>query len=259
MTFTGSTAIGKQLAALAGQHMKRVTMELGGHAPAIVCADADLDAASRVLLAAKFRNAGQVCVAPTRFLVQESVFEPFIDRMLQGLAAIRVGSGLEPGVTMGPLAHDRRTDMMDAFLADARQTGAQIRTGGQRVGNQGYFFAPTIVAKLDASARLMNEEPFGPIALVQPFRAIDDALSEANRLPYGLAAYGFTRDPGQMADLRHGIEAGMITLNHNGLALPELPFGGVKESGYGSEGGSEAIGNYLNSKSITEMVPAAHS
>jgi succinate-semialdehyde dehydrogenase / glutarate-semialdehyde dehydrogenase len=252
VSFTGSTPVGKQLAALAGQHMKRVTMELGGHAPAIVFEDADLDAAAKVLAMAKFRNAGQVCVAPTRFLVQESVFDGFVDRLLAAAKAVKVGDGLADGTTMGPLAHERRLEAMDGFMSDARQKGAEVRTGGERIGNKGNFFAPTVVTNVNREMRLMNEEPFGPIALMMPFRNIDDAVEEANRLPYGLASYAYTRSTRTAAALANQVEAGMLTINHNGLALPEVPFGGIKDSGYGSEGGAEAIENYLNAKLVTQ-------
>lgn len=253
ISFTGSTPVGKQLAGLAGAHMKRVTMELGGHAPAIICSDASLDQAVQVLSAAKFRNAGQVCVAPTRFLIQQDVFEPFVERFVAVAEAITVGDGLQDGTKMGPLAHERRLSAMEGLLTDARQKGAQVRTGGERVGNRGNFFAPTVLTNLNHQMRVMNEEPFGPIALMIPFRDLDDALTEANRLEYGLASYAFTHSTTNVARLSEGIEAGMLTINHNGLALPEVPFGGIKDSGYGSEGGLEAIENYLNTKFVSQL------
>lgn len=252
VTFTGSTPVGKQLAALAGQHMKRVTMELGGHAPVIVCQDADVDSAAKLMTASKFRNAGQVCVSPTRFLVQRNVFHEFVDRFTTNVRAIKVGDGLDEANTMGPLANDRRINAMESLLADAVQKGAEIRTGGERIGNKGYFFAPTIVTGVDAGMRMMNEEPFGPLAMVLPFDELDEALTEANRLPFGLAAYAFSRSARTCHRLGQEVETGMLTINHLGLALPEIPFGGVKESGYGSEGGSEAIESYLNPKLVTQ-------
>ncbi|WP_207461844.1 NAD-dependent succinate-semialdehyde dehydrogenase [Azospirillum sp. SYSU D00513] len=252
ISFTGSTPVGKQLAALAGQHMKRVTMELGGHAPAIVFDDADLDAASKVLAAAKFRNAGQVCVAPTRFLVQEKVYDAFLDRFVAAAQAIKVGDGLDAGSTMGPLANERRVQAMEALVADAVQMGATVRTGGKRIGNKGYFFEPTVLTGVPLDARAMNEEPFGPFAMVAPFTDLDDVVAEANRLPFGLAAYAFTRSTRTATAIATHVETGMMTINHNGLAVPEVPFGGVKDSGYGSEGGSEAIEAYLNAKYVSQ-------
>ncbi|MBW8268205.1 NAD-dependent succinate-semialdehyde dehydrogenase [Caldovatus aquaticus] len=252
VTFTGSTAVGKQLAALAGRHMKRVTMELGGHAPAIVFDDADLDYAVRLLAGAKFRNAGQVCVSPTRFLVQERLYEPFVEKFVAAAKALKVGNGLEPGTQMGPLAHERRLPWVEGLVADARQKGATVRTGGERIGNKGYFYAPTVLTDVPKEARMMNEEPFGPIAMIAPFREFEEVVEEANRLPYGLAAYAFTRSAKTANAIAAKVETGMMTINHLGLALPEVPFGGVKDSGYGSEGGSEAIEAYLNTKFVTQ-------
>lgn len=248
ISFTGSTAVGKQLAALAGQHMKRVTMELGGHAPVIVHDDADLDAAVTAMSAAKFRNAGQICVAPTRFIVQERVYTAFVDRFAAAARALKIGNGLDEATTMGPLANQRRIPALEGLIQDAVERGGELVTGGSRIGNRGYFFAPTVLTGVPADARIMNEEPFGPVALIASFKTPDEALAEANRLPYGLAAYVFTRAHSHTQAAIAGIEAGMVSVNHYGLALPEVPFGGVKESGYGSEGGSEAIDPYLNTK-----------
>lgn len=252
VSFTGSTAVGKRLAALAGEHMKRVTMELGGHAPAIIFDDADLDVAVRVLAGSKFRNAGQVCVAPTRFLVQQGVYDRFLSSFAKAAKAIKVGDGREEGVMMGPLANVRRVEAMEALILDATGRGAKIATGGGRIGNRGYFFEPTVLTEVPIDARVANEEPFGPLAIVNRFSDIDDALLEANRLPYGLAAYAYSASAKTRMELGRHIESGMISINHHGLALPELPFGGVKDSGYGSEGGTEAMDNYLNTKLITE-------
>ena len=252
ISFTGSTPVGKQLAALAGTHMKRATMELGGHAPAIVFDDADVASASALLAGSKFRNGGQVCVSPTRFLVQEGVYEEFVDRFVAAAAAIKVGDGLADGVTMGPLANGRRLSAMEALVADATGKGATLRTGGRRIGNKGYFFEPTVLTDVPLEARAMNEEPFGPFAMIAPFTDLDAALAEANRLPYGLASYAFTGSATTATRLGSGIESGMVTINHLGLALPEIPFGGIKDSGYGSEGGTEAMESYLNTKLITQ-------
>jgi succinate-semialdehyde dehydrogenase/glutarate-semialdehyde dehydrogenase len=252
MSFTGSTPVGKQLAALAGQHMKRATMELGGHAPAIVFEDADLGKAVKILAANKYRNAGQVCVAPTRFLVHEAVFERFVDGFVDHSRSIKVGSGLDPNSQMGPLVHARRVEAMEAFVADAKAKGGELRTGGNRIGNQGYFFEPTVFTDLPLDARIMNDEPFGPIAAIQRFSNDEEAFAEANRLPYGLAAYAYTSSTSTATKLASVIESGMVSVNHHGLALPEVPFGGMKDSGYGSEGGAEAIEGYLNTKFVTQ-------
>ena len=252
ISFTGSTPVGKQLAALAGQHMKRVTMELGGHAPAIVFGDADVDKAVSVLSANKFRNAGQVCVAPTRFLVHDSVADEFTEKFTAAAKALKVGDGLDPSSRMGPLVGSRRVTAMEEFVADAKEAGAELKTGGNRIGNQGFFFEPTVFSNVPLSARMMNEEPFGPIAAIRSFSSDDEAFAEANRLPYGLAAYAYTRSTDTAEKLATRVESGMISINHHGLALPEVPFGGIKDSGYGSEGGSEAIEGYLNSKFVTQ-------
>ncbi len=252
ISFTGSTAVGKQLAALAGLHMKRVTMELGGHAPAIIFDDADIDLASRTMAAAKFRNAGQVCVSPTRFLVQESVYENFVGKFVALAEKVKVGDGMDPATTMGPLANPRRIPAMEGMISDAVQKGATIRTGGKRIGNKGNFFEPTVLTDLNKDMRVMNEEPFGPLALMVPFKAMDDVVEEANRLPYGLAAYAWTRSAKTANAIAAQVESGMMTINHLGLALPEVPFGGIKDSGYGSEGGLEAIEAYLNTKFVTQ-------
>ncbi|MFG1363878.1 NAD-dependent succinate-semialdehyde dehydrogenase [Xanthobacter versatilis] len=252
ITFTGSTPVGKKLAALAGAHMKRVTMELGGHSPVIVFNDADVQAAAKQIATAKFRNAGQVCVSPTRFLVQEKVYEQFVDTFVTVAKAVKVGNGLDEGTTMGPLANDRRIPAMEALIADARQKGAEVKTGGSRIGNKGYFFEPTVVTGVTREMRMMNEEPFGPLAMLLPFADFDEAITEANRLPYGLASYAYTSSAKTAQAVAHQVQAGMMTINHLGLALPEVPFGGVRDSGYGSEGGSEAIEAYLNPKFVSQ-------
>jgi succinate-semialdehyde dehydrogenase/glutarate-semialdehyde dehydrogenase len=252
ISFTGSTAVGKHLAAMAGAHMKRATMELGGHAPAIVFNDADLDVAAKILAGAKFRNAGQVCVAPTRFLIQNEVYEPFLQRFVALAEAQKLGNGLDPQTTMGPLANGRRVAAMESFVADAVQKGASIKTGGKRAGNKGYFYEPTVITDIAPDARVLHEEPFGPLALMMPFGTFEEAIAEANRLPYGLAAYAYTRAATTATALGARIESGMIGINHHGLALPETPFGGVKDSGYGSEGGAEGLEPYMVTKFITQ-------
>ena len=253
ITFTGSTAVGKKLAALAGEHMKRATMELGGHAPAIVFADADVQGAARMLAAAKFRNAGQVCVSPTRFLVHESVYSQFVDTFVTAASSIKVGSGLEKETRMGPLANSRRVEAMEMFVADAVSKGAKLLLGGKRIGTEGYFFEPTVLLNVPLSARIMTEEPFGPIVPIASFSSFGEVVAEANRLPYGLAAYAFTTSLKTATAIGAAFESGMVSINHFGLALPETPFGGVKDSGYGSEGGTEGIEAYLSTKFITQV------
>ncbi|GAA4337234.1 NAD-dependent succinate-semialdehyde dehydrogenase [Pigmentiphaga soli] len=254
ISFTGSTPVGKQLAALAGLHMKRATMELGGHAPVIVFEDADLDNAARVLAGSKFRNAGQVCVSPTRFLVHESVLEAFREKFVAAIGKIKVGNGLADGTTMGPLANPRRLAAMEAGVADALQQGARLSAGGKRIGDSGNFFEPTVLTHLPAGAKFMSDEPFGPVALLNPFSSFDEVVREANRLPYGLASYVFTRSAKTADAIGRALEVGMMTINHLGLALPEVPFGGVRDSGYGSEGGTEAMEAYFNTKFISHLV-----
>ena len=252
VSFTGSTPVGKHLAALCGRHMKRATMELGGHAPAMVFADADVKAAASLLAAGKFRNAGQVCISPTRFLVQETVYDAFMDAFQAKVKAVKVGNGFEEGVTMGPLANDRRIPMLEDLIKDAVQHGGTLEQGGKRIGNKGYFFEPTVLSEVPTSARIMNEEPFGPVAIVNRFGDFDELATEANRLPYGLASYAFTRSMTTATRLAETVECGMMTINHLGLGLTELPFGGVKDSGYGSEGGEEGIEAYLAVKMVTQ-------
>ncbi|WP_322528162.1 NAD-dependent succinate-semialdehyde dehydrogenase [Salinicola sp. LHM] len=253
VTFTGSTPVGKQLAAMAGEHMKLATMELGGHAPALVFDDADVEQAARLLVGSKFRNAGQVCVSPTRFLIQRGVFETFLERFVALAREIKVGNGLDPDVTMGPLANERRRPALEALIDDARSQGATVQLGGKGSDGPGYFFEPTVLTGLTPQMRAMNEEPFGPLALLVPFDDLEEALAEANRLPFGLAAYAFTASSKTAQALSDRLEAGMLTINHLGIALPELPFGGIKDSGYGSEGGSEALEAYLTTKLVTHM------
>ena len=252
MSFTGSTAVGKHLAALAGQHMKRVTMELGGHAPVIIFDDADIDVAAKTMAFMKYRNAGQVCISPTRFLVQEGVYNSFVEKFVNASEALKVGDGLEKSNNMGALANPRRSSAMEANVEDAQKHGGKIRTGGHRIGDKGNFFEPTVVTELSNDAQAMNVEPFGPLAVINPFRTFEDAVTESNRLPFGLAAYAWTRSAKTANAIASQVETGMITINHLGLALPEVPFGGVKDSGYGSEGGLEAMEPYLNPKFVSQ-------
>jgi len=256
ISFTGSVTVGKHLAELAGRHMKRTTMELGGHAPAVVFDDVDIEQVSTLLVASKYRNAGQVCVSPTRFLVHESVIEDFVDRFSAKARALVVGDGMEPATQMGPLINERRRVAVESLIQAATDAGARCVTGGRRVHNKGFFLEPTVLNGVSPEMRIMNEEPFGPVALIAPFREIDEVIAEANRLPFGLAAYAFSRSARNIGALSEGIEAGMLSVNHLGLALAETPFGGVKDSGYGSEGGTEAIEAYLSTKFVTHASQA---
>ena len=253
ISFTGSVPVGKQLASLAGLHMKRVTMELGGHSPAIVFDDADIDRAAKLLAGFKFRNAGQVCVSPTRFFVQEKVYDRFMAAFLENTRKIKVGSGLDPESSMGPLAHERRLPAIEKFIDDAKQRGGRIETGGERIGSVGNFFAPTVLTNVPDDSLLMTNEPFGPVAPCAPFKELDEVLRRANSLPYGLSSYVFTTSTRNALAAQNGIEAGMVNINHFGQALAETPFGGVKDSGIGSEGGTETFDGYLTTKFVTQM------
>ncbi|WP_321345111.1 NAD-dependent succinate-semialdehyde dehydrogenase [Breoghania sp.] len=253
ISFTGSTPVGKQLAALAGLHMKRATMELGGHAPVIVFDDADVEKAIKLMSVHKYRNAGQVCVSPTRFLIQEGVADRFTEGFIEASKAIKVGSGLEEGVEMGPLANERRIPALEGMINNAVEAGATLQTGGKRIGNQGYFFEPTVLTDVPTTARIMNDEPFGPVAVINRFSDDEEAYTEANRLPFGLAAYSFTGSSERAHALGTRVNAGMMTINHLGLAVPEVPFGGIKDSGYGTEGGSEALEAYLETRFVSQM------
>ena len=253
VTFTGSTPVGKLLAGMAGQHMKRATMELGGHAPVLVFDDADVDAAVRIMAGHKFRNAGQVCVSPTRFLVQDSVHERFTQGFVAAARQLKVGDGMDASSDMGPLANERRIPVLQGMIEDAVARGAKLLTGGSRVGNKGWFMEPTVLVDVPQDAVIMNDEPFGPVAVINRFGTTDEALTEANRLPFGLAAYAFTTSSATAQRLRAEVRAGMLSINHLGLALPEVPFGGIGDSGYGTEGGSEAVEAYLDTRFVTQL------
>ena len=253
VSFTGSVPVGRQLAALAGSHMKRTTMELGGHAPVLVFDDADVEATASLLARMKTRNAGQVCVSPSRFFVQSGIYERFAARFAEALGEVKVGSGLEDGVQMGPLIHARRLQSVRDLVADAAQAGARVVEGGQRPASPGHFMAPTLLADVPASARVMQEEPFGPIAALARFDTLEEALRLGNALPFGLAAYVFTQSLAVSTRVANGLEAGMVNINHSGMAHPELPFGGVKDSGFGSEGGTESFDSFLVTKMITHI------
>ncbi|VTU25896.1 NAD-dependent succinate-semialdehyde dehydrogenase [Variovorax sp. PBL-E5] len=251
VTFTGSTPVGKQLAALAGAHMKRVTMELGGHAPVIIAEDADVALAVKAAGAAKFRNAGQVCISPTRFLVHNSLREEFSRALVKHAESLKLGDGLAEGTTLGPLANSRRLTAMAKVMDDARAKGAKIATGGERIGDAGNFFAPTVLTDVSLDADVFNNEPFGPVAAIRGFDTLEEAITEANRLPFGLAGYAFTKSIKNAHLLGQRLELGMLWVNQPAMPSAEMPFGGVKDSGYGSEGGPEALESYLVTKSVS--------
>lgn len=253
VTFTGSTPVGKQLAALAGKHMKRVTMELGGHAPVIVAEDADVALAVRAAGGAKFRNAGQVCISPTRFLVHHSLRDEFATALATHAQGLKVGHGNAEGTQMGPLANSRRLAAMAELTKDAVEQGASVIAGGERISDAGNFFAPTVLMDVPLNARVFNEEPFGPVAAIRTFTHLEEAISEANRLPYGLAGYAFTGSLRSAHLLAQRLELGMLWINQPAAPWPEMPFGGLKDSGYGSEGGPEALDAYLNVRSVSIM------
>lgn len=252
LSFTGSTVVGKHLARLATENMQRTTMELGGHGPVLVFDDADFETALATAIAGKFRNCGQVCVSPTRFIVQEGVFEKFRDGFIERAAALKVGPGMEEGTQIGPMANPRRPEAVDTFIADAISKGAKLGTGGERIGNQGYFYKPSVLSEIPLEASIMNEEPFGPIALINPFKTEEDMIAEANRLPYGLAAYSWTQDSKRQQRLAAELEAGMVGINSHMIGGADTPFGGVKWSGHGSEDGPEGVRACMVLKSVHE-------
>lgn len=252
ISFTGSTAVGRQLARQAGGQLKRMTMELGGHGPAIICGDVDPIWAADMAVAAKFRNAGQVCNAASRFIVDHRIYDAFIARFAEAAGALTVGNGFEPQVSMGPLSNQRRIDDMENLTADAIRQGARLLTGGIRLDRPGYFFAPTVIADVPQSARIMHDEPFGPIAPIVAFETVDEALAIANATRYGLAGYVLTRDLHLARKLTRDMQVGIIGINTFAAAFPEAPFGGIKDSGWGTEGGSEGIEPYLTTKFMHE-------
>jgi len=251
VSFTGSIPIGKQLVKLAADGMKRTTMELGGHAPVIVFDDVDVENVLDACVTAKYRNAGQVCVSPTRFYVHESIYPKFAAGFAIRAKALPVGDGIDEAHRMGPLAHARRLPAVQGIIEESLKHGARLLAGGRRVARKGYFFEPTVLADVPNSARIMNDEPFGPVAILNPFRDFDAVLAEANRLPFGLAAFGFTNNAQRVQLLGERIEAGMVGLNSFQISVPESPFGGVKESGHGSEEGIEGLEACLVTKFIS--------
>ena len=253
VTFTGSTPVGKMLAAIAGKHMKRSTMELGGHAPVIVAADADIGLAAKIAGGTKFMNAGQVCISPTRFLVDKKVAADFSAALAEVAKSIAVGDGLDKATRMGPLANDRRIAAMKHVVADAKAKGATVLAGGETIGDAGNFFQPTILGNVSLDADVFNNEPFGPVAAIRAVDSLEEAIAEANRLSYGLAAYAFTKSAKNVQTLIDEVQTGQLFVNQPPMVPVEMPFGGVKDSGYGSEGGIEAMEAYLNTKAVSVL------
>jgi succinate-semialdehyde dehydrogenase/glutarate-semialdehyde dehydrogenase len=251
VSFTGSVPVGKHLAALAGAQMKRMTMELGGHAPAIVFDDADIDLAARMLARFKLRNAGQICISPSRFFIHEKIYDQFVSRFVDVMRSVKIGNGIEDGVEMGPLLHERRIRLMQDFVSDAVARGASLLLGGARLDRVGYFFQPTVLVDIPADARILHEEPFGPIAPLLRFSDTDEVIRRANSLPYGLASYVFTQSLPTATRVSNDIEAGMVYINQVAV-VAETPFGGIKDSGIGSEGGAETFDAYLTTKYIMQ-------
>ncbi|WP_420996335.1 NAD-dependent succinate-semialdehyde dehydrogenase [Cupriavidus sp. 30B13] len=252
-TFTGSTAIGRSLAEAAARSLKRITLELGGHAPVLVFGDADVEQAVGTLAAAKYRNAGQVCTSPTRMYVHESIYTKFVDSLSARASEIRVGNGMDRETQMGPLGNPRRLDAMASMTADARDKGARITAGGKRLHDRGWYWAPTVIADVNNDCAAANVEPFGPIALVRQFSSIDDVLAQANRLPFGLASYVFSNDARKIQAAVEGIQSGGVCINHCQASLPETPFGGIKDSGFGLEGGVEGLREFMNVKYVSQI------
>lgn len=253
VTFTGSVPVGKNLASLAGQHMKPVIMELGGHCPVFVCEDVDVEEVARLSAESKSRNAGQVCVAPTRFYVHDSIHDRFVSSFARHLSALKIGSGLDQDVDLGPLANSRRLVAMEELVEDAVAKGARLVTGGTRNGNRGYYYPLTVLSDLSDTARCMTEEPFGPLALVNRFSSLTDAIRRANSLRFGLAAYGFTRNSDHASTMIAHVECGNLSINHYVASVAETPFGGVKDSGYGREGGTEGLQCYTSVKNVSHL------
>ena len=252
VTFTGSVRVGRLIGELAGRAIKPVTLELGGHAPTIICEDVDIAATARLAVAAKFRNAGQICVSPTRFLVQQDVYQEFVERFTEKARNIRLGPGIDPQSTMGPLANARRIEAMQTLVDDALVSAATLETGGRRAGGPGLFWEPTVLTDVPHEAMAMNEEPFGPLAVISPFIRDGDAVLEANGLSYGLASYLFTQDADRQSALSAGLASGLVGINSFTVGEPETPWGGVKDSGYGREGGIEGMESYYSVKYISQ-------
>lgn len=253
MAFTGSVTVGRLLSELAATGVKPITLELGGHGPVLVFADADIEAAAVGGAANRFRGTGQICISSTRFLIQRGVYTQFVSRFVRATEQLVIGDGMAENTQVGPQVNIRQLEKMEALIADAVALGAKVLTGGKPLNRPGFFFEPTVLADVPMEARIMHEEPFGPIAVLHQFDTLEDGLTEANRLPYALSAYAFTRDARTVLDVGDGLDAGMIGINQYRMVATELPFGGMKESGHGSEGGREGIGHYLVNKFISQI------
>lgn len=251
VTFTGSVPVGKHLASLAGRHMKRTLMELGGHGPVIVCKDADPVRTAEASVQIKTRNAGQVCVAPTRWIVHDSIYDEFVETAGRSASELRMGDGLDAKTQVGPLANLRRVEAVDLLVEDARSRGARIVAGGKRPDRSGFFYPLTVLADLPPDSRVLHDEPFGPLMLVQRFHELDEATAMANSLPFGLAAYAFTDSSAAADQLMAQLQCGNLSINHFVASLAETPFGGVKDSGYGREGGVEGLHEYTSVKNVS--------
>jgi len=253
LSFTGSVPVGIHLQQLAAKNMIRCTMELGGHSPVMVFDDCDIESAAQLCAAGKFRNAGQVCVSPTRFFIQDSIHDKFLKLFKRHVEAVKVGDGLDEKMNMGPLVAERRIDIMDGFVTDAINKGAELLVGGSRIQSSGSFFTPTLLQNVPDTAKIMTEEPFGPIAPTASFSSIDEVINRANSLPFGLAAYAFTSSPKTAGVLKTEIETGMLAINSLHVHSVETPFGGLKFSGYGYEGGIEGLEVFLATKYSSEI------
>ncbi len=249
VSFTGSTAVGKHLMRLASDGVKRITMELGGHAPVVIFDDVDLEKTLNLVVPQKFRNAGQVCVSPTRFYVQAGIYDAFVKGFAERAGQLRVGNGMDPNTQMGPLANTRRPPAIGALVEDAKAKGARVLTGGEAYG-EGYFFQPTLLADVPLEADIMTNEPFGPVAATRSFDSFDDVIAQANSVPFGLASFVFTNDLRTANLAGDALESGMVGINNFGISVVDAPFGGIKESGFGSEGGPEGLESYMVTKAI---------
>jgi succinate-semialdehyde dehydrogenase/glutarate-semialdehyde dehydrogenase len=252
VTFTGATSIGKLIGSKAALSLKRATLELGGHAPVIVCDDVDVDRVASMAVATKYRNAGQICTSPTRFLVQKPIYQSFCEKFVKAAEALKVGDPFDSTTQMGPLKNQRRLASIDRMVLDAKHRGLHVATGGQRIGSEGCFYQPTVILQPTVDSDAANIEPFGPIALISPFEQLDEAIAEANRLPFGLAAYAYTNRLHSAHRFTHEIDSGVVCINDWQASLPETPFGGHKDSGLGAEGGIEGVQEFLRIKCVRQ-------
>lgn len=250
ISFTGSTPVGKHLLRLAADNVTDTTMELGGHAPVLIFDDCDLEKTLDMVVPQKFRNAGQVCVSPTRFYVQAGIHDAFVAGFAARMSAVTVGNGLDAGSKMGPLANVRRPDAITSLIDDAVAKGATLSAGGSRIDSDGYFVQPTLLSHVPQSADIMTTEPFGPVAVTQAFDSFDEVIAKANAVPFGLAAFAFTENGRRANLLGDALDVGMVGINNFGVSGADTPFGGVKQSGFGREGGPEGLASYCVTKAV---------